>query len=58
MNKSNQKIFYGGEIDGILGDISIDTLDFILNLIDEYIELIESLKKQNTYEYKKQDTKS
>ena len=34
-------IFYGGEIDCILGEISIDALDKILDLIDEYIELRE-----------------
>ena len=34
-------IFYGGEIDCILGEISIDGLDKILDLIDEYIELRE-----------------
>ncbi len=36
-------IFYGGEIDCILGEISIDALDKILDLIDEYIELREVL---------------
>ena len=39
---TGQKLFYGGEIDGIIGDISIDALDFLLDLIDEYIELVES----------------
>ena len=36
-------IFYGGEIDCILGEISIDALDKILDLIDEYIELRETM---------------
>jgi hypothetical protein len=36
--------FYGGEIDCILGEISIDALDKILDLIDEYIELREVLE--------------
>lgn len=40
---TGQKIFYGGEIDGILGDISIDTIDFILDLIDKYIDLLEDI---------------
>lgn len=36
------KQFYGGEI--ILeDDMKIDNLDLILDLMDEYIELIESL---------------
>ena len=39
---TGQKIFYGGEIDGIIGNISTTTLDFLLDLIDEYIELVES----------------
>jgi hypothetical protein len=33
--------FYGGEIKCILGEISIDALDKILDLMDEYIELRE-----------------
>ena len=37
-------IFYGGEIDCILGEISIDALDKILDLMDEYIELREVLE--------------
>jgi hypothetical protein len=37
-------IFYGGEIKCILGEISIDALDRILDLIDEYIELREVLE--------------
>jgi hypothetical protein len=37
-------IFYGGEIKCILGEISIDALDKILDLIDEYIELREVLE--------------
>lgn len=36
------KFFYGGEIDCIQGSISIDSLDFLLNLMDEYIELFEN----------------
>lgn len=38
------KMFYGGEIICILGNFSnFDNLDFILDLIDEYIELRESV---------------
>lgn len=37
-------IFYGGEIDCILGEISIDALDKILDLMDEYIELREAVE--------------
>ena len=33
--------FYGGEIKCVLGAISIDGLDKILDLMDEYIELRE-----------------
>lgn len=40
-------IFYGGEIDCILGEISIDALDKILDLIDEYIELREVIEDGN-----------
>lgn len=37
-------LFYGGEIKCILGEISIDALDKILDLMDEYEELREVLK--------------
>ena len=40
-------IFYGGEIKCILGEISIDALDKILDIIDEYIELREVLENGN-----------
>jgi hypothetical protein len=40
-------IFYGGEIKCILGEISIDALDRILDLIDEYIELREVIMYGN-----------
>lgn len=40
-------IFYGGEIKCILGEISIDALDKILDLIDEYIELREVIEDGN-----------
>ena len=39
--------FYGGEIKCILGEISIDALDKILDLMDEYIELREVLDNGN-----------
>ena len=34
--------FYGGEIKDILGPISLESLDKILDLLDEYDELVES----------------
>lgn len=40
-------IFYGGEIDCILGEISVDGLDEILDLMDEYIELREAVDNGN-----------
>lgn len=40
-------LFYGGEIKCILGEISIDALDEILDLMDEYIELREVLEDGN-----------
>ena len=36
---------YGG-IDRIYGDISIDAADKILDLVDEYEELVESVRKE------------
>ena len=38
--------FYGGEIRGIIGDISYDALNLILDLLDEYIELIEQMNEE------------
>jgi hypothetical protein len=45
--KIKSPIFYGGEIKCILGEISIDALDKILDLIDEYIELREVIMYGN-----------
>ena len=39
--KSGKKYFYGGEIQPY-GDITIGALDKILDLIEEYIELVEA----------------
>lgn len=39
--------FYGGEIKCILGEISIDALDKILDFMDEYIELREVIDNGN-----------
>ena len=39
--------FYGGEIKCILGEISIDALDKILDLMDEYIELREAIDNEH-----------
>ena len=36
------KTFYGGEINCMQGEIKLENLDFILDLIDEYIELKEA----------------
>lgn len=33
--------FYGGQVICMQGKIKIENLDFILDLIDEYIELVE-----------------
>lgn len=35
--------FYGGEIRGLIGAISYKSLNFILDLLDEYIELKEQM---------------
>lgn len=35
--------FYGGEIRGLIGAISYEALNFILDLLDEYIELKEQM---------------
>lgn len=35
--------FYGGEIRGLIGAISFESLNFILDLLDEYIELKEQM---------------
>ena len=40
--------FYGGEIKCILGEISIEALDKILDLMDEYIELKEVIEDDHT----------
>lgn len=34
-------IGYGGIIDGLYGDISVEGADKILDLLDDYIELLE-----------------
>lgn len=39
------KIFYGGEIDCIQGRLSIKSLNFILDLLDDYTELVEQVKE-------------
>lgn len=38
--------FYGGEIHCMLGKMKIENLDKILDLIDEYIEIVESLDEK------------
>lgn len=39
-------MFYGGEIDCLLGEISIEALDKILDLLDDFIELEEAVTEQ------------
>lgn len=36
------KTFYGGEINCMQGEIKVENLDSILDLIDEYIEVKEA----------------
>jgi len=36
--------FYGGDIDCIQGDITLGGLDFVLDLMDEYVELREAVE--------------
>lgn len=38
--------YYGG-IDRIYGDISIEGADVILDLVDEYVELVEAEEKED-----------
>jgi hypothetical protein len=40
------KLCYGGLIYCVLGDISIDSMDKITDLMDEYIELLEAGNKE------------
>ena len=42
--KEGKKYFYGGETDGIIGDLSEEGMDKILDLIEEYEELVEVTK--------------
>ena len=44
------KIFYGGEIHCIQGNLSEKSLNFILDLLDEYIELVEQIKDKESEE--------
>lgn len=39
--------FYGGEIHCMLGKMKIENLDKILDLMDEYIEIVESLEEES-----------
>lgn len=39
-------MYYGG-IDRVYGNITIETADKILDLIDEYVELIEVIDKED-----------
>jgi hypothetical protein len=42
------KIFYGGEIHCIQGNLSEKSLNFILDLLDEYIELVEQMNDKES----------
>lgn len=39
-------MFYGGEIDCLLGEMSIEALNKILDLLDDFIELEEAIMEQ------------
>ncbi len=43
--RDGKSYFYGGNIVCICGDIRISTMDKILDLIDDYIDLVESLEE-------------
>lgn len=38
---TSKEVFYGGHIICMHGSIKVENLDFILDLLDEYIELTE-----------------
>lgn len=42
----NILFFYGGEVIDMQGPISMKNFDFILDLIDKYIDLVESVDKE------------
>jgi len=44
-------VMYGGEIDCILENLTLKSLDRILDLIDEYIDLVEDIKKMEGNEH-------
>lgn len=44
----NGSICYGGLIYCVQGDISIESLDFILDLLDDYCDIKELLSEENT----------
>ncbi len=39
-------VYYGG-IDKVYGDVSVDSADKILDIVDDYIELIEKVEVNN-----------
>lgn len=43
--RDGKSYFYGGKIICICGDIRISAMDKILDLIDDYIDLVESLEE-------------
>ena len=44
--KSGSTYFYGGYIDCIQGDVSVEAVDKVLDLIEEYEELVESVNQK------------
>ena len=48
-------MFYGGEIIDVQGSITKENLDTILDLIDEYIELVEEITEDEITESEGED---
>ena len=44
--KSGSSYFYGGYIDCIQGAVSVEAVDKILDLVEEYEELVESVNQK------------
>ena len=43
---SGKSGFYGGQINGVIGDLSLENLDFILDILDRYIYLSEEVRNE------------
>ena len=46
---TNPIIFYGGQIIDLQGEISYGALDKILDMIDNYIDLVEQVEMSKDY---------